>query len=260
VADWALPAATTVRQGAYRPGGRRSHFVPIRAGGVYVLVNESPALPGLSEGGRYRDRTSDLLLVRRWQAVTQTHRGHTRAHSSRDYGSAVEQQRAAWVWATGHFPDTPDTRSTGAGADSDDRQRVADREDAEAAGRALPGGRVEDHAGAVGCDFFDQARQRQCLRTPGGRFPSPCGRVLEGRLASPYALDVTKFAVVIGGVIGFVLGFLLTFEVGDHIDWVSRQSDYIGNAVAVAVGVVGWVVGSHAVGRLTGRQSSTRRT
>jgi hypothetical protein len=82
-------------------------------------------------------------------------------------------------------------------------------------------------------------------------------RSLEGLLASPYAPDVTKLAGVIGGVIGAVLGFLLTFVVGDHIAWVSRQSDTLGNAVAVVVAVGGWVVGSRIARRLTARPTDT---
>lgn len=70
-----------------------------------------------------------------------------------------------------------------------------------------------------------------------------------GLRASPYAPEVRK----LGGFIGAVTFFVLSFIIGDHIPWIRDQSDYAGNAVAVAAGVVGWVLGSRIVGRLTTR-------
>ena len=55
----------------------------------------------------------------------------------------------------------------------------------------------------------------------------------------------------LGGVIGFIVAFVLSFIVGDQIPWVRDQSDYAGNAVGIAVGVGGWVLGSRIAGRLT---------
>jgi hypothetical protein len=57
----------------------------------------------------------------------------------------------------------------------------------------------------------------------------------------------------IGGVLGAVLAITLVFVVGDRIDWVSDQSDWLGNAVAAAFGVGRWVVGSRIARRLTAR-------
>jgi hypothetical protein len=62
----------------------------------------------------------------------------------------------------------------------------------------------------------------------------------------------------LGGVIGFVLGFALTLWVGDHIDFLSRQSDYLGNAVAIAVAIGGWAAGSWIVRRLTAHYARPR--
>jgi uncharacterized membrane protein YeaQ/YmgE (transglycosylase-associated protein family) len=62
----------------------------------------------------------------------------------------------------------------------------------------------------------------------------------------------------LGGVIGFVLGFALTIYVGDHISWVSRQSDFAGTATATAFGIVGAALGSHLVRRLMDRHARTR--
>jgi len=57
----------------------------------------------------------------------------------------------------------------------------------------------------------------------------------------------------LGGIIGAILGAALILYVGDHIDFLSRQSDYIGTAAAIAFGVGGWVVGSRTAGRLKAR-------
>jgi hypothetical protein len=57
----------------------------------------------------------------------------------------------------------------------------------------------------------------------------------------------------LGGVIGAVLTIAIVLYVGDHIPWLSRQSDWIGSAVAVAAGVGGWAAGSRLVRRLLGR-------
>jgi hypothetical protein len=65
--------------------------------------------------------------------------------------------------------------------------------------------------------------------------------------------DVAK----LGGLIGAVLGFLLPFVVFDHISVfahdTSTWSDYAGTAVAIAVAVGGWFVGSRTAGWLKAR-------
>jgi uncharacterized membrane protein YfcA len=55
----------------------------------------------------------------------------------------------------------------------------------------------------------------------------------------------------LGGVIGAVIAITLVFYVGDHFDWTRDKSDYVGSAVAVAGGIVGWWAGSRVVRRLT---------
>jgi hypothetical protein len=57
----------------------------------------------------------------------------------------------------------------------------------------------------------------------------------------------------LGGLIGAVLVPVLVLSIGDHIPWLSRQSDYIGTAVAVVAAIVGWILGSRLVGRLVNR-------
>lgn len=66
---------------------------------------------------------------------------------------------------------------------------------------------------------------------------------------SAYATNVTK----LGGIIGVILGAAFILYVGDHIDFLSRQSDYMGTAAAIVFGVGGWVVGSRTAGRLKAR-------
>ena len=72
---------------------------------------------------------------------------------------------------------------------------------------------------------------------------------LEGPVASSYAPNMTK----VGGVIGAVLAIAIVMFVGDRIDWTADQSDFVGNAVFAATGVIGWLVGSRIVRRLRAR-------
>ena len=59
----------------------------------------------------------------------------------------------------------------------------------------------------------------------------------------------------LGGLVGAVVGFWLPLYVGDHIAWLSRQSDYLGTAVAIAFAFGGWFVGSRIVRMLTARHA-----
>jgi uncharacterized membrane protein YfcA len=57
----------------------------------------------------------------------------------------------------------------------------------------------------------------------------------------------------LGGLAGAILLIALVMYVGDRIDWTADQSDYVGSAVFVAAGVIGALVGSRIVRRLTRR-------
>jgi hypothetical protein len=70
--------------------------------------------------------------------------------------------------------------------------------------------------------------------------------------SSAYATNVTK----LGGFIGAILGAALILYVGDHIDFLSRQSDYMGTAAAIVFAVGGWVVGSRLAQRLRTRRAT----
>ena len=60
----------------------------------------------------------------------------------------------------------------------------------------------------------------------------------------------------LGGLIGAVLLIALLLYVGDHIDWLADvQNDVIASAIITAVGVVGWLIGSRTVWRLTHRRA-----
>jgi phosphate/sulfate permease len=64
----------------------------------------------------------------------------------------------------------------------------------------------------------------------------------------------------LGGLIGAVLAIAIVMYVGDRIAWTARQSDWIGSAVFVAVGIGGWLAGSRLVQRLAnGVHLPTRR-
>jgi len=57
----------------------------------------------------------------------------------------------------------------------------------------------------------------------------------------------------IGGLIGAVLAIALVMFVGGQIDWITDQSDFVGNAVFAATGVIGYLVGSRIVRRVRAR-------
>jgi hypothetical protein len=61
----------------------------------------------------------------------------------------------------------------------------------------------------------------------------------------------------LGGLVGAFLLIALVLYLGDHIDWLADiKNDIIVSAILTAVGVIGWLIGSQAVGRLTNRSDS----
>jgi hypothetical protein len=61
----------------------------------------------------------------------------------------------------------------------------------------------------------------------------------------------------LGGLVGAVLLIALLLSVGDHVDFLADiHNDFVATAIITAVGVVGWLIGSWTVRRLTNRSHS----
>jgi uncharacterized membrane protein YfcA len=61
----------------------------------------------------------------------------------------------------------------------------------------------------------------------------------------------------LGGLVGAVLLIALVLFVSDRVDWLAGpKNDLIVSAILTAVGVIGWLIGSRTVRRLTNRNDS----
>jgi len=83
------------------------------------------------------------------------------------------------------------------------------------------------------------------------------GRTLKGSSCRRTLQGVTK----LGGLIGAAVLIALVLFVGDRIDWLADiKNDLIVTAILTAVGVIGWLIGSSTVRRLTHRRARDTAT